>query len=82
MIDKMVPIPKNTSREAKRVYREHKGENKYPWRSCTEIGDSFVPNESEFSKVWESARKFCRRNKEFNFEVHKLESGEIRVWRV
>lgn len=55
---------------------------KYPWRMCTEINDSFVPEEQSKEKVMEAAKKFRQRNPEFKFSVMFDDSGKLRVWRV
>lgn len=82
MIEKGIPLPSSHIEQCDGADTGKGKRNKYPWRDCLEIGDSFIAPESDLNKVYESARKFCQRNKGVKFEVHKLDSGEIRVWRV
>lgn len=73
MVEKGVPMPKKSK------VKIH-GNAIYPWRLCTEFGDSFRVD-APFYKVEQAAKRFCNRNKEFKFSVHDF-GDYCRVWRI
>lgn len=72
MIDKDIPIPHELISPVS---------GKYPWRACTEVGDSFLSDES-FKVVQAAMRKFTQRNREYDFVMKEMDDGKVRVWRV
>lgn len=54
---------------------------KYPWRSCSAVGDRFEVSEP-YQKVLFAMKKFVQRNKKFKFSAIKVGNEKVLVERV
>ncbi len=56
------------------------GTQKYPWRDCKTVGDSFLSGE-DLKRTNYAVRQFNYRNKGLKFMASQIE-GSVRVWRI
>lgn len=78
MVEQGIQIPDS----AKRKPGRKAGTQKYPWRECLNVGDSF-PSSETLKRTLFAVRQFNYRNKSSGLKFAAAEScGAVRVWRV